>query len=290
MCNRIIVCGIYRSGTSLTTKLIRTWGAYAGKAEDIFEDVYGYLEHLSLQKFNDELLDNNSRIPTPEHALHAKADDPQIAMQARQILAAMDEEVQEAGLRAWVWKDPRIPLVFPFWSHFWKDAVFVIPVRHPMETIYSAAKMEGLEPENSPLAAGFIYWQYCMLNILKYTQHTQNKIFISYDQLLDSPQRECERLCTFLDEQCGIQAPKHDTRIGQMSAHIQEGKRHFQAPIDLANLEVVTAEQRALYNFLRVKTMNANEAYKPEDFALSPGWLEHLQLMDMVVSQMQGGE
>lgn len=289
MCYRIIVCGIYRSGTSLTTKLIRSWGAYAGKAEDIFEDEYGYLEHLSLQKFNDELLGSNSRVPTSEHILVEKSGDPHITMQARQILAAMDEEVQAAERKAWVWKDPRIPLAFPFWSQFWTDAVFVIPVRHPLETIYSAAKMEGIEPENSPLAAGFIYWQYCMLNILKYTQHTPKKIFISYDHLLREPARECERLSMFLNEQCGQQNTSQDVRIEQMAGHIHEGKRHFQSPADLASIDVVTAEQRALYNFLRVKTMNPDETYKPEDFALSPGWQEHLQLMDMVVSQMQAG-
>ena len=38
MPERIIVSGIYRSGTSLTTKLVREWGAYAGKSEDLFED------------------------------------------------------------------------------------------------------------------------------------------------------------------------------------------------------------------------------------------------------------
>ena len=64
MPERIIVSGIYRSGTSLTAELIHRWGAYVGREDDIFQDEYGYLEHLALQKLNDDLLNDNSRVPT----------------------------------------------------------------------------------------------------------------------------------------------------------------------------------------------------------------------------------
>lgn len=289
MPHRIIVCGIYRSGTSLTTKLIREWGAYAGNADDLFEDEYGYLEHLALQRVNDELLNNKSRVPTPEHILLEKVRDEEISRKAKQVLAEMDAEAQSQGAAAWVWKDPRIPLTLPFWSHFWEDVIYVIPVRHPLETILSAAKMEGLEPEQVPLSAGFAYWQFCMLNILKAAQNTSRKIFISYDQLIQHPRRECERLCYFLDEHCGIASVDHDPRVEAMAFHIQERQRHFQAPASLADLEVVTAEQRALYNFLRVKTIHPHETYRESDFALYPGWMEYLQATDTLLSMMQEG-
>jgi hypothetical protein len=51
-------------------------GAYAGRKEDIFQDEYGYLEHLSLQKLNDDLLNDNNRVPTPIDQLLEKAQDP----------------------------------------------------------------------------------------------------------------------------------------------------------------------------------------------------------------------
>ena len=73
MPHRIIVAGIYRSGTSLTTELIHRWGAYAGQKSDIFEDEYGYMEHFALQKINDDLLNNTSRVPTPVDQLLKKA-------------------------------------------------------------------------------------------------------------------------------------------------------------------------------------------------------------------------
>lgn len=286
MIHRIIVCGIYRSGTSLTTRLIRDWGAYAGREDDLFEDEYGYLEHLALQKFNDDLLNNNSRVPTPEVVLFERANDPKWIARAQEILSEMDSEAQAYGSQAWVWKDPRIPLALPFWSRFWGDAMYVIPVRHPMETILSAAKMEGLVPEQVPLSAGFAYWQYCMLNILRAAQSAPNKIFIAYDALVAHPQKECERLCDFLDSGCGVDAADRETRVKAMTSNIQADRHHFQAPASLADLEVATAEQRALYNFLRVKTLYPDESYQESDFALYPGWMEYLQAMDALVTMM----
>jgi hypothetical protein len=71
-----------------------------------------------------------------------------------------------------------------------------------------------------------------------------------------------------------------------MASLVQRGQRHFEAPSYLADLQVATAEQRALYNFLRVKTLYPHETYREEDFALYPGWMEYLQTADALVSFM----
>ncbi|HEX9839908.1 MAG TPA: sulfotransferase [Anaerolineales bacterium] len=284
MPNRIIVSGIYRSGTSLTAELIHRWGAYAGREDDIFEDEYGYLEHLALQKLNDELLNNNSRVPTPANQLVEKAQDSILKERALQILDAMDSEAKEDQAIAWVWKDPRLPLVLPFWSNIWGDVIYVIPVRHPVETILSAAKMEGFEPDEVPLSAGFAYWQFCMLNVLAFTESSRRKLFIAYDQLIRNPQQECARLCNFLDKQCEVLSENANQRIKEMSAQITAKQYHFQHPRALAEVETTTREQRALFNFLRVKTTYPDEVFNKDDFAIYPGWMEYLQTIDMLVA------
>lgn len=289
MPERIIVAGIYRSGTSLNAELVRRWGAYSGKDEDIFKDEYGYMEHFALQKLNDDLLNNNSRVPTPVDQLLEKARDASLQERALQILADMDKEAQEQNSIAWVWKDPRLPLVLPFWANIWGDAIYVIPVRHPVETILSGAKMEGLDPEQVPLSAGFVYWQFCMLNLLEFTQNSSRKIFISYDQLIQNPEQECARLCRFLDEQCNLDS-NPSKRIRHMTEQVTAGGRHFTHPQSLAEAGTSTREQRALFDFLRVKTMYPREAYHPDDFALYPGWLEYLQTMDMFLSAIRQDE
>ena len=287
MTHRIIVCGIYRSGTSLTTKLIREWGAYTGNESDIFQDEYGYLEHLALQKLNDELLGENSRVPTPVDQLIEKAQNPSLRARAMEILAHMDEETEQNGKTAWVWKDPRLPLALPFWSHIWGDVSYVIPVRHPVETIHSAAQMEGLEPEQVPLSAGFAYWQFCMLNVLQFTQESKRKIFIAYDQLIQDPQRECARLGQFLNAQYGDK--DNNATIENMASRVTFDERHFHHPLALAQINTATREQRALFNFLRVKTVYPDESFLLDDFALYPGWLEYLYAMDMLLSSNQQG-
>ena len=284
MPERIIVAGIYRSGTSLNSELVHRWGAYVGREDDIFQDEYGYLEHLALQKLNDELLDNNSYVPTPVDQMLKKAQDPVLQERALEILEAMDKEAEQNQAIAWVWKDPRLPLVLPFWAQLWGDVIYVIPVRHPVETILSGASMDGLDPNAVPLSAGFAYWQFCMLNLITFTENSQRKIFIAYDQLLRNPQSECARLCHFLDEQCSIPSTDAEQRIHSMTSKIATDQHHFQHPKPLAEVETTTTEQRALYNFLRVKTMYPDETFNKVDFALYPGWLEYLQTMNMIAS------
>lgn len=290
MPERIIVSGIYRSGTSLTAELVRRWGAYAGRKGDLFQDDYGYMEHLALQKINDILLNDNSRVPTPAAEIEEKAQDPLLREQALQTLDEMDKEAAQNGAIAWVWKDPRLPLTLPFWADIWGDVIYVIPVRHPVETILSGAKMEGLDPDQVPLSAGFAYWQFSMLNTLLYTQKSARKFFIAYDQLVQNPQQECARLCHFLDAQCGTSPESASERIKLMTEQISVGQHHYQHPNSLADIETTTREQRALYNFLRVKTMYADETFNKDDFALYPGWLEYLQTMDAFVSMIQTKE
>lgn len=286
MPHRIIVSGIYRSGTSLTAELVHRWGAYVGQEKDLFQDEYGYLEHLALQKLNDELLNNNSYVPTPVGELLVKAQDPALKERALQILAGMDQETEQSGASAWVWKDPRLPLVIPFWAQIWGEVIYIVPVRHPLETIYSAAKMEGLEPEQVPLSAGLAYWQFCMLNLLNFTQPSHRKLFLSYDQLVRQPQAECARLAHFLDEQCQLIPAEAEKRLETMTTFVASAQRHYQAPQALAEVPVSTHEQRVLYDFLRVKCLYPDEAFNPEDFALYPGWQEYLQVMGTLVSAM----
>ena len=292
MKNRIIIAGIYRSGTSLTAELVHSWGAYAGHQDDIFKDEYGYMEHFALQKLNDDLLNNNSRVPTPVNQLIDKAMDPTFKDRALKILDAMDSEAEEDNAPAWVWKDPRLPLVLPFWSNIWGDVIYVIPVRHPVETILSAAEMEGLDPDQVPLSAGFAYWQFCMLNLLVFTEKSRRKFFLAYDQLVSNPKDECEHLCQFLDKECNIDPGNVNQRINDMTANIVEEQHHFQYTKSLAEVETTTKEQRALFNFLRVKTIYPHESCNYDDFSIYPGWMEYLQTIDSLVTlnQAQAGK
>ncbi len=284
MPSRIIVLGMFRSGTSLNAKLVQCWGAYVGSEGDLFGDRYGYLEHLGLQKLNDELMDHNDRVPPLSELLVAHSQAPIYKERALQLLDLMDRQAEEREAVAWVWKDPRLPMVLPFWANLWGDVIYVITVRHPVETVSSAAEMDGVSADSMALSAGLVYWQYNMLNVLAFTQGSWRKIFMAFDQLISDPTQECRRLCRFLDEQCGRQPGGADERIDALVSQVQASKRHYREPRSLAETARATREQRALYNFLRVKTLYPDEAFNKDDFALYPAWRDYLRAMDMLTA------
>lgn len=290
MPKRIIVLGTMRSGTSLVAELIRLWGAYAGEKENLWksnvEDPrgYGYMEYIPLQELNDELLDFNDRMPPPIQLMEEKVENPDLRKRALDLIDAMDERAIKNLAPAWVWKDARLPLTLPFWMKLWGDVSYIITVRHPAEITLSAARAQDFQEEDPPFSAGLLYWQYCMLNVLTYTQNSKNKIFLAYDQIIKYTQKECARLSQFLDIQCNLPPESSERRENAMWSVVAGNQRHYDFKKSLAEIEQATAEQRALYNFLRVKTLYPDEPFKRDDFELYPGWKEFLQSLDMLLT------
>jgi hypothetical protein len=290
---RIIVLGIMRSGTSLTAELVRLWGAHSGGENNLWKSDrndlrgYGYMEYVPLQKLNDELLDHNDRVPPAQKQMEERALDPVFREKAMRLIQEMDEQAENNGFDTWVWKDARLPLTLPFWVQIWEDPIYVITIRHPAEVALSSAQTEEVDPNDLPFSAGLIYWQYCLLNILSFTKENHKKIFVAYDQLLDDSVSECTRLCRFLDEQCGKSIEGSQDRIEAMVPQVARNQRHHHYGKALAEMEQSTREQRALYNFLRVKIKYPEEAFREEDFSLYPGWQEYLQAMDMLLTLSQ---
>ena len=290
MPTRIIVLGTMRSGTSLVAELIRVWGAYAGGEENLWksnvEDPrgYGYMEYITLQELNDELLDHNDRMPPLIQRMEEKAENQDLRKRALDLIEIMDERAVKNQAPAWVWKDARLPLTLPFWMKLWGDVSYVITVRHPAEITLSAARAQEFQEEDPPFSAGLLYWQYCMLNVITYTQPSPNKIFLAYDQIINTPQRECARLSQFLDMQCNLPQESAEHRANAMQSVVAGNQRHYEYKKSLAEIEQATTEQRALYNFLRVKTLYPDEPFKSEDFKLYPGWKEFLQSLDMLLT------
>jgi hypothetical protein len=293
--NRIIVLGVMRSGTSLTADLIRLWGAYAGSQDLLWEsDVnhargFGYMEYKPLQELNNELLDNNDRVPPLAESLDQKLVHSNYRERAENLLRNMDDLTPKNKSVSWVWKDARLPLTLPFWSDLWGDVTYVITIRHPAEIALSLAQAAEIDKENLPYSAGFLYWQYCMLQVISYTQPSTRKIFIAYDQLINNPLQECTRLCNFLDKNSEKSSLDSEKRIDVMLPRVAKNQQHQHYERSLAEMSQATREQRALYDFLRAKILYPDESFNPEDFALYPGWREYLESVDMLMT-LQGAK
>ena len=71
-----------------------------------------------------------------------------------------------------------------------------------------------------------------------------------------------------------------------MLPQVAKKERHYEYQKSLAEMEQATREQRALYNFLRVKTSYPHEPFNADDFALYPGWREYLENMDILMTMI----
>ena len=121
------------------------------------------------------------------------------------------------------------------------------------------------------------------MNILSFTQNSRHKIFVAYDLLINNPLQECTRLCNFLDEHCEKAGQDFRKRLDSMLPRVAKNQKHQNYKKFLAEMPQSTREQRALYDFLRVKILYPDETFNIEDFGLYPGWREYLQSIDALM-------
>lgn len=292
--NRIIVLGMPRSGTSLIADLVRQWGALLGEAHELpradEHNPRGYWEYLPLRSFNNDLLTSvgaNKFVPpddTAVEALRECADNPNYRDRAISLIETMD---QRSIGRAWCWKDPRLPILMPFWSRILQDKVaYIIPIRNPLAIASSQQAFANIPfPVHPfPISMPLIYWQRNMLDILYYTEHHQRKIFVEYEQFIKQPQETCDRLCVFLNNVAGQNVDSAD-RIAAMVQVIDPALQRQKSLQSLETVPQATDEQRALYTLLKARVHNANHpAYIPGEVRLYAGWHDYLRCVAALYS------
>jgi hypothetical protein len=152
---------MHRSGTSLTTSLIREMGITFGPTETMMaahpaDNAAGYMEQRPLQQLNDAILEamGGDWINPPELGPGWQDSEPMrsLAGDATEKLARLYP--QDAR---WGWKDPRTSLTLPFWQDLIGPMEYVICVRSPAAV---AASLElrynrGLRKVRPILRPGF---------------------------------------------------------------------------------------------------------------------------------------
>jgi len=269
----IIVLSMHRSGTSLVAELVQRWGAY-GKEEALMqEDAWnerGYWEYGPLVDFNEALL---RAVDSSWHVPPADSDRPRLAALAqdasyRDRALRLLEDMQ-AGGRPWFWKDPRLPVLLPFWKQVWGDVVYVVPVRDPVDIALSLQRRAPFSMSRSLLV-----WQRYMSEILLDQDVSGAALFLSYEKLLADEIGECSRLCRFLDER--LATPSEDTahRSEFMAGAIVPELRKNRNAIGFAQSPIATPAQKALYGMLEGLAGGTPQELAPT--GPEPHWREHL--------------
>lgn len=259
----IVVLGMHRSGSSLMAELAVRWGAgMASEEERVAADNWnprGYWEPQALVDFNEALLarlDASWLLPPEPGPLARAADDPKLVACARTLLA----EARQTGT-PWVWKDPRLLFLLPFWQPLWGRMAVVVAVRHPQGTLASLRRRDGF-----PEARSQLLWQCCTHELLHRLDPAAPVCFVRYEALLVDPAAECARLADFLDscfERSADAARRHAMRTA-----VQPQLDHF----DGVPAEPLQPAVEALYAELCRRVGAPGRAFDPEAFALEPAW------------------
>ena len=231
----------------------------------------GYWEHLPLIRFNQKLLESvNSNWfvpPCDDELLKKRATESEYRKQVLELITVMQEESH-----VWFWKDPRLAILLPCWMELWQDVTFIIPVRQPLDTAISLQRIYEF-----PLSASLLLWQYSIAKILHYTQDCSIKFFIHYEKLIQKPYEQSERICRFLDSQCGYSDGQMIDRIEKMSLCVNTKLRRIQSQSKFSEATLATGEQKALYKRLQARMKDPDEKFYKHHFILYSGWREYLE-------------
>jgi uncharacterized protein (TIGR03435 family) len=180
-----IVIGMHRSGTSTLANILHAAGLSAGPVEELSppskSNENGYWEHQPLVEFNEKLLgllQSSWKVPpATDDDVRGLSLDPSLRSTATGLIARMGNHGVD-----WMWKDPRLSVLLPFWLSLLRNPIFLVPVRDPYDVAHSLHVRDSL-----PQAAGLLLWQAYMSSILRNIGASQRVIFVKYDRLLAEP-------------------------------------------------------------------------------------------------------
>ena len=275
----IIVLGSERSGTSAVAEMIHRWGAYTGDPDDLphpdlrnergrweYRPLWDLLAHIG--KFDHGLSwwDESFR-----RVVVGQLKDEALIQAARDMVRRM-----EAPGRPWIWKDPALCHFLPFWLHIWREPAFVITVRDPYDVATSWREFTRFEGVDTDVEINLLRWQRMMTTVLRETTTCQDRLFVSYEDLMTDPDRQAARLAAYLDAAVG-HGPLG--RIDAMRAVCDPGLWHNRVRGAQASRSVLSSAQRRLYAQLLAMTERPDTPVDA-DFPLPPDWRTRVMRQD----------
>jgi len=257
-----VVLGMHRSGTSALTRALVALGFNIGEhllaANDYNQK--GYWEDQDIVVFNDRLLQildstYDSLTLIPNNVL----DNPKIAALTQEAIDLLATKIVNSEL--WVIKDPRMCRLLSFWQPVFKQLfskiTYVISVRNPLSVADSLQVRDHFSLQKS-----LLLWLEHNVAAVNAT-HTEHRVFINYDNLLNQPQAELLRLASFLDKsenQFKIEWDRYiDSFLTSKLRHAQYNEDDLKLSSD------VSAHVLTTYNLLQ-SACKANEIVNDKAF------------------------
>lgn len=194
----ILVLGMHRSGTSALTKGLEVLGVSLGN--ELYSAIAGnndkgFFEDIETNKLNNEILDFigmqwDSLTKISKEALLERAF-PKFKDRAKSLIREKLKKNPIFGL-----KDPRFCRLLPFWQKIFQsegiETSYIISIRNPLNIASSLSKRDDMDIEKS------CYLWLSHLAAAVHNTEDKNRVFVSYDALLENPESQLSRVATKL--------------------------------------------------------------------------------------------
>ena len=235
---------MHRSGTSAIAGFLAKAGFFAGDEADLLpaaeDNPRGVFERADVNALNDRLLEElgGAWDKPPSRALVAERT-PAWRGRVEEVLAGL---YAGAAGRPLVLKDPRISLLLPAWSPALGSRFAVILVdRNPVDVALSVRRRD-----RRPLYVAMALWQIYCAELLAGLDG-RRVLVVRYENFVADPARATQLLLDQLAEAVPIKGADAARAHGFVSGDM---RHHHTGPQDLANEQLLTAAQLALYRWL----------------------------------------
>lgn len=180
----LVICGMHRSGTSLTASLFggagvnlgdRLFGPNVGNSLGHFEDV-GFLE-FNMRALHSLGCNYEGYVTRPLPPLA-----PEFEEEAKQIIAS-----RVAAGRQWGWKEPRTTLFLDFWDQLLPDARYAFVFRNPWDVADSLFRRGDAAFVVDPRLAIEVWVAYNRRIVEFVTRHPTRCVVFEISRLIAEP-------------------------------------------------------------------------------------------------------
>lgn len=152
----LIITGMHRSGTSLTSSLLESAGLDIGKRlmGSYVGNLKGHFENLDFVEFHESVLHSQGLSKAGWTLENTILVTQKYVDKAKEIIE------QNKSKNIWGWKDPRTTLFLDFWADLLPESKFLFTYRSPAEVVDSLYRRGDEEFSNNPALAVELWMHY----------------------------------------------------------------------------------------------------------------------------------
>ena len=180
----VVITGMHRSGTSLTTSLLQSAGLFVGDRllGKNLSNPKGHFEDLDFVEFHQSLLQFQGLCSEGWTDNSSKSISREFTKTAQNLIERRNIHT------AWGWKDPRTTLFLDFWSSLIPHARYVFVYRSPWEVVDSLFRRGDSLFQTDPETAIQTWFNYNQ-KILQFCSSTSRPwILLRIEDVINSPQ------------------------------------------------------------------------------------------------------